>query len=692
MKKIVALFLVCLIMVSQNFAYANEQSDELKNVLEQIKDRIPSTDEYDEFSGSVNTYGDSKRYRFNWSKTEAENGDYSSLNIQVNEEGIITSYNLYKDSLYQKNNTASINRMPSDEVLEIAKEMLKKLNPDIAASLKLSKMQKTESLYGSEYAFKVQRYIDDIPVIGNEGSITVSADAKELIGFYINYTDNLKYTAWEHILSKEDAAKSFYQNFGMHLKYADDYSSGEKKIILQYEPKKEYGIYISALDGSIIKQNDEDTYNRFFASDSTANKEEYVAGGAQLTEAELKEIEKISGLISAADAEKLVRENDVISVDSNYVLVSTNLNRDYRNKENYIYNLRFEKTESNELEKYAQIYSVNVSLDAKTGKILSFNKNGKYTDEENIKPEEAKEKAENAVKVLASEHFGENPDFIFDEDNENKGYCRYIRYVNGIEYQSNYISVGVNLADGSINSYSIVFEENEFVSPEGVLTPEEAHQALFSCIDYSLWYLPLKTEDGYKATSVYSSYENNFTIDAFSGELLYSSESEELLPYTDISGHYAEDAINTLAKFGVGFSGGKFNPDENIKQQDYVALLNAAFSYSQPVIIGEKFDYTRFYQTANNNGIVKKEEYAPESEINRMDAAVMLVRAIGAEDVAELETIFVPLFADVSNKKGYVAILNAMGVIKGDENGNYNPDNKLTRADAAIILYNYLSR
>jgi len=691
MKKIVALLLVFLIMFSTNFAYANDQSDEIRNVLEMIKDRIPSTDEYDEFSSSVNTYGGSKRYRFNWAKTEGENGDYSSLGVQVSEEGVITSYNMYKDSLQQRNNVASTNRIPSDEVLVIAEEMLKKLNPDIAHTLKLSKMQKTESLYNTEYVFKVQRYIDSIPVIGNEGSITVSSDAKELVGFHINYTDNLEYKSFDSMLSKEEAAASFYKNFGMHLKYADDYSSGEKKIVLQYEPKKEYGTYISAADGSVIKENDEDAY-RFMASDSAANKEEAMGGGSQLTEVELKEIEKISGLISSEEAEKLVRENEVILLDNAYITAYTNLNRDYRNKDNYIYSLRFEKTENNESEKYTQMYSVNVSLDAKTGKILSFNKNGKYSDEENIKPEEAKEKAEKAVKLLASEHFGENPDFILDEDYDGKGYYRYTRYVNGIEYPSNYISVGVNLADGGINSYSINYEENEFISPDGVLTSEEAHKALFNHIDYSLWYLPLKTDDGYTAFPVYSSYENRFTIDAFTGELLYSSENEELTPYTDISGHYAEDAINILAKFGVGFSGGKFNPDENIKQKDYVALLNAAFSYSQPVIIGEKFDYTRYYQRANNNGIVKKEEYAPESEINRMDAAVMLVRAIGAEDVAELEAIFVPTFADVGTKKGYVAILNAMGVIKGDENGNFNPDNNLSRADAAIILYNYLSK
>ena len=41
---------------------------------------------------------------------------------------------------------------------------------------------------------------------------------------------------------------------------------------------------------------------------------------------------------------------------------------------------------------------------------------------------------------------------------------------------------------------------------------------------------------------------------------------------------------------------------------------------------------------------------------------------------------------------GFTSILGAMGVIKGDENGNFNPSGTVTRADAAIMLYNYLSK
>ena len=54
--------------------------------------------------------------------------------------------------------------------------------------------------------------------------------------------------------------------------------------------------------------------------------------------------------------------------------------------------------------------------------------------------------------------------------------------------------------------------------------------------------------------------------------------------------------------------------------------------------------------------------------------------------------MFVSPFADVNTKKGYTAILSGMNVIKGDEYGNFNPSQNLSRADAAIMIYNYLSK
>ena len=64
MKKVRALLLVCFVMVNVSFVYADAQSQEINDILELIKPRIPSTDEYDEFSSSVNDLNGKKQYNY----------------------------------------------------------------------------------------------------------------------------------------------------------------------------------------------------------------------------------------------------------------------------------------------------------------------------------------------------------------------------------------------------------------------------------------------------------------------------------------------------------------------------------------------------------------------------------------------------------------------------------------------------
>ena len=82
----------------------------------------------------------------------------------------------------------------------------------------------------------------------------------------------------------------------------------------------------------------------------------------------------------------------------------------------------------------------------------------------------------------------------------------------------------------------------------------------------------------------------------------------------------------------------------------------------------------------------------PDEPLSRENSAIYLIRIMGIEEVAKLEGIYKSKFSDVEENIGYISILNAMGVFNGDENGNFNPKKNLTRADAMIVIYNYLNR
>ena len=83
--------------------------------------------------------------------------------------------------------------------------------------------------------------------------------------------------------------------------------------------------------------------------------------------------------------------------------------------------------------------------------------------------------------------------------------------------------------------------------------------------------------------------------------------------YTDISGHYAQDIINKLSLYSIGFEGDTFRPDEVITQKDFVALLISVVSRNDSIILEKSMDYTSYYMRAENLGIIKDGEDSPDN-------------------------------------------------------------------------------
>ena len=80
---------------------------------------------------------------------------------------------------------------------------------------------------------------------------------------------------------------------------------------------------------------------------------------------------------------------------------------------------------------------------------------------------------------------------------------------------------------------------------------------------------------------------------------------------------------------------------------------------------------------------VSETTFAPEASITRSDFVAAVVNA------CKLKVSFNSVFADVSeNDANYTAIGTAkeFGIVKGDENGNFNPNDTVSRADAMAIL------
>ena len=668
MKKIIAL---CLAFILTGFLptlslAAEVESEEIKTVLSIVKERIASTEEYDKFTSSVQERNGIKYYSFNWSSDEVR------LNITANAKGVITSYSRYYDDKPNQTDKPTINKLLNEEALNKTKELLKALNPDIADELVLYS-EGYESLYNNGYSFRIKRVHNEIDVVGDTGYIRVDKDAKNIESFSLTYTDNLKFDDSDNIIDKATAIEKYKSELGMVLSY----KINNKKAELIYEPKV-YDKYISAVTGEAIAPilPQYDSFRNEASKDMIAGGG---GGGSSFTEAELKNLDIINTLISKEDTEAFVKSNQVLKINKGATLEYFYLNYNASDKK-YYYSMDFSDEES----------SYHVYLDAKNGDILSYNcySINKEEYEENIPL--AKEYVEKLCsKLYTADDKGE---YRFESYTNNV--YKFVRYHNNIPCFDNLIYISFNKS-GKVLSYSLNYSEVEFDSPSGIISEDEAVESMVKECGYKLYYYPslsskeLKTAD--VAILVYDIENKNTTIDAKTGKIKNPYQNEvKVGNYTDIENHYAKDIIKTLSKFGIGFPEDEFMPDKEITFMEYVVLITSVIKGNEGIIL--KNSDTRFgsyYYRAMNTGIISEVEKDPDALVSRGMAAVYMIKALGLHEVASLEGIYMPMFNDVTENIGHISILSAMGVINGFD-GKFNPDKNITRADAMIMIYNYL--
>lgn len=687
MKKTIA-FILCFVLVFTGIlSYASPESDEAMKVLASIKSRIPDTNGFDRFNSSYDKTENDLVYHFEWSK-DSDDSSYEFMSLSVNSENVITSYNHY-DSKYEKGvSKPTITRPTSDQILPDVINEFEKINPSLSDSVIISKSDNRESLTSSEYVFNVCRIYNGIPVYNDSGYISYSIESESIRSFNLNYTPALSFPDPGNAISYDDATQSYFEKLGMKLVYNTDYSKTEKTVYLAYIPK-ETNKYIDALSSDVIvplrpsRYGEIDGADKEMVSDSLNSS----AGGGgfreELSEAELKELEKVGNLISKDEAEKQIRENKLINAGNEYDLARVYLSS---SDDEYFYHFSFETNNP----EYA--YS-NVNMNAKTGEIRSIYQSADYDSDE--KDEIKADIAREYVETLASKYYSSDDSKKYRFESQNGNGFDFVRYENDIPYNDDRIYISINPKDEKITSYNIRFSETTFPSPEGIAEKSYATKKFLEYSDYKMYYYPSCSSENMKycdkALLVYMPDMSKCSeVYANTSEPVRLYEQAQIGDYTDISGHYAEEIINTLSRYGIGFEEDEFRPDEVICQKDYVALLVSVVSRNDGIILGKSMDYTSYYTRAGNLGIVKDGENSPESPVTRENAAVYMVRALGFEEVAKLDGIYVSKFADVTKNIGYISILSGLGVVDGF-GGIFNPDKNLTRADAMIMIYKYLS-
>lgn len=162
---------------------------------------------------------------------------------------------------------------------------------------------------------------------------------------------------------------------------------------------------------------------------------------------------------------------------------------------------------------------------------------------------------------------------------------------------------------------------------------------------------------------------------------------------------WAKECVQYLAENKIidGYEDGSFKPFGNITREEFVKLtvsaLKLELSYCDEFSdVTEDKWYAGYVGAAYNAGITSGYDngrFGAGENITRQDAAVILARAIKAENSENLS-----VFNDESDISEYavkpIKALFEKGIIKGNETGNFLPKNMLTRAEAAMMIYNML--
>jgi len=675
MKKFISLLLITVMALSSFTAFAGDE-DAMQKVLISVKERIGMTDTFKNFESNIRANKTSTIYSFYWDGHE--NGE--TLNVSATQSGLITGY-YYHDGKSTYSDKPELNGITVEEAINRTKVLLDRLNPALKDSIRLVTEGITQDLYMNGFSFRIERYENGIRVLNNDGYVTVNRDATKIINFNLSYDENLVFPAPDKVMTKEEAQKLYGEKIGMMLEYkaSYDYESKTRTIIPVYIPK-ETNKYINAITGEIEEYKYDDISYRNDLSFNTAMKEE-AGDAAGFSEAEKAEFENIEGLKSKDELIKIVKSNSYTKVSDDMTLTWYNTSKSYYDNK-YLATLSYEKT--NGEYKYT-----NITLDMATGEILSF-----YKDEERnvnkkvtLSEDTIKAKKNKAVSDLAGKKAQE---YRYDEKSGS-----YIRYINEIPFRQDNINVGISEITGEVRSYNISYTTYNFPALDGIITASDATDGLFNQISYNLCYSRMSSDNNAKL--IYILQENiPTTIDAFSGKLLNHSNEEYVSDvftgYTDIEGHYAQNAVNTLAKFGIRFEGTELKPDEAIKQKDFIALLISTFKSRSPIVLKAYENYKNEYSMALRQNILMPEEENPTETVTRESAAKFMIRALGYEEIANISGIYVCPFYDVSDFKGHISILSGLKIINGNGKGRFNPKNALSRADAVIMIYNYLSR
>lgn len=693
MKKLICVSLSIAMLVTALFvpsAFAADKGVEqailtAKNLLDISDDRYV----IDEFSQN------GADYNLSWKNRDESVLDGISATVSGGE---ITSY--YKN--YERDyDRMKFPAVAKEDAQAKAESFLAKVCPTVFENTKIERSN-FERYAGGTYTFTYTRYYDGVPVRDQETYVEVAADSGEVVVFNTNYDRSLTFEDKNGAVGFEKAKDGYIKNFGYELKYVLKYDDKEKtnNAFLAYVPNDvKYYTYLDAMTGETVDVKDLMFESRGGMGDKQSAAKDMFSGdtenakssnGAVLSKEEQALNEEIAKLPKQDEIVNKIKAVEEFKIDGGYTVERYEIFKNYDGE--YFASVEL----SNEGAKRGEDYTTKyIKYNLTANRLENYSSYGTDIRTENDKKADFSDMEEKSRKFI-DEYYAEFANEFKYTKNVNSDYVyKFDRIYDGIKVNSNFISFAYDEYTGELTNVNFNRDEAKFASKENVKNIDELYSKILTEDTLKLNYIVYRKYGAdnklMHATKLVYSLDDNYTLyDANTlDEVDYSGEQpvERTYKYDDIENHYVKPYAEKLAQLDIGFDGTSLRPDESVTKRDYLALIALADNRYY-------FDYAsdQLAKIMIRNGIIEKEDKNLDEPVSRIDAVRFMINKLGYKEVASKAGIFNCPFADIpENMIGYATLGAAFGIVS-DKSDVLDAQTNLTRADALIIIYNYLTR
>ncbi len=714
LRRLTAAALAAALCLGGPAAYAAGSADaELARVTQTVKSTLSVPDGYTKFYGEPQQTHLGTFWELNWS------GEDGELSVSATNEGKVLS-------MYQNASVVSVpgssQNSPHFPALDRAQAQRKAqafLNKVLTAGEKavFSENSSVPSLSGQYRTFRGTIELNGLPS-PLSFSVRVRLSDGEVAGF--NRDDVSGYAgslpAAKTAVSQKDAAAKLKTVLALRLEYVKD----KDKAVLRYLPESRHEYYVDAASGALVDLTELREKLAEYGGDGAANRFEFettsaapeaAADAGGLTKEELEGVAKLEGVLTAGELDQKARAWTELGLNG-FERSAASFAVDREDGTVTVQLGYAKKTGDGTARRY-------VTLDAKTGALLSVHGYRPYAENARatLTESSAQAKAEAFLKALWPEQFAKTELYGDGPAAERDGLeysFQFARKVNGYFFPENSLTVRVDGVDGTILGLSRTFDEEiAFDSPDGIISMDAAVTAWAGSYPMELAYVevpvrldllggeakPLMDAGFSYFNALKPGYgldwgEDGFSgVDAKTGALTaWERWTQDEMTYSDLSGHWAEAALKELAEYRVGWLGGRARPDAPLTQADLIALMA---STDGRFFDSEEGGADELYRYAYSRGLLTRDQRDDGRQVTRMELVKLLLDSFGLKTAANLQGIYRCDFTDageLGGNLGYAALAQGLGMAGGDSAGRFAPNRGASRAEAAVMLWNYMKR